>query len=157
VTITNDAPTFFPLGDTTVTFTATDDAGNSSSCSAVVTVVDTTPPEITVTLDKTRLWPPNHKLETISATVTVTDTCDPNPTFMLTSITSNEADNGLGDGDTANDIQGADFGDDDTSFQLRKERSGKGNDRVYTITYTARDSSGNTTDAVVTVTVPHQQ
>jgi hypothetical protein len=157
VTITNDAPAFFPLGDTTVTFTATDDAGNSSSCSAVVTVVDTTPPEITVTLDKTRLWPPNHKLETISATVTVTDTCDPNPTFMLTSITSNEADNGLGDGDTANDIQGADFGDDDTSFQLRKERSGKGNDRVYTITYTASDSSGNTTDAVVTVTVPHQQ
>jgi hypothetical protein len=35
---------FFPLGTTTVTCTATDDAGNSSSCSFDVEVVDKTPP-----------------------------------------------------------------------------------------------------------------
>jgi hypothetical protein len=44
--ITTDAPAFFPLGDTVVEFTATDDNGNSSSCSATVTVVDTTPPDV---------------------------------------------------------------------------------------------------------------
>jgi hypothetical protein len=44
--ITTDAPGFFFLGDTVVEFTATDDNGNSNSCTAMVTVVDTTPPEV---------------------------------------------------------------------------------------------------------------
>ena len=40
-TITNDAPVIFPPGEvTTVTFTATDASGNSSSCSSKVTVVE---------------------------------------------------------------------------------------------------------------------
>ena len=37
----------YPLGDTTVTLTATDSHGLSNSCVATVTVVDTTPPVIT--------------------------------------------------------------------------------------------------------------
>jgi hypothetical protein len=45
--ITDDGPGLFPLGVTTVTFTATDEAGNSNSCQTDVTVVDTTPPSIT--------------------------------------------------------------------------------------------------------------
>ncbi|MFH0860154.1 MAG: HYR domain-containing protein [Candidatus Altiarchaeota archaeon] len=36
----------YPLGDTTVTFTAEDDNENTASCTATVTVVDTTPPVI---------------------------------------------------------------------------------------------------------------
>lgn len=44
--ITNDAPGFFFLGDTDVEFTATDDNGNTSTCTATVTVVDTTPPDV---------------------------------------------------------------------------------------------------------------
>ena len=38
VTITNDAPTVFPLGDTVVTWTATDGSGNTSTATQVVTV-----------------------------------------------------------------------------------------------------------------------
>ena len=38
VTITSDAPEFFQLGDTLVTFTATDDSGNSAQTAATVTV-----------------------------------------------------------------------------------------------------------------------
>jgi hypothetical protein len=155
--ITSDAPAFFPLGTTLVTFTATDAHGNSSSCSRNVTVVDTKAPEITVTLTPTVLWPPTHKMFLVDATVTVTDECDPNPTFVLTSITSNEPDNGLGDGDHPNDIQAADFGTPDTSFLLRAERSGLGSGRIYTIIYTASDSSGNTASASATVQVPHQR
>lgn len=154
-TITNDAPAFFPLGPTVVTFTATDDHGNSSSCQATVTVVDTSAPTITATVTPNALWPANHKLVTVNATVTVTDECDPNPTFVLTSITSSQPDNGLGDGDTANDIQGADFGTPDLSFELRSERAGLLGDRTYAITYTGSDSSGNTTAVTVYVTVPH--
>jgi hypothetical protein len=155
--ITNDAPAFFPLGETVVTFTATDAEGNYWSCTATVTVEDTTPPTIDVTLDRDTLWPPNHRLVTITATVEVTDICDPNPTYVLTSITSDEPDNGTGDGDTANDIQDAAYGTADDVFRLRSERQGGGDGRTYTIIYTASDESGNTAAETVYVNVPHDQ
>ncbi len=159
--VVNDAPSFFNIGTTFVTFTATDYCGNSSSCTAAVIVVDTTPPEIEVTLSKETLWPPNHKLVEIDATVMVTDVCDPDSNFVLTSITSSEPDNGLGDGDKANDIQDADFGTPDTKFKLRAERGGVGEGRTYAIVYTAYDSCNtdpnNTTTVTVYVYVPHNK
>jgi endo-1,4-beta-xylanase len=72
----------------------------------------------------------------------------------LVSITSNESDIGLGDGDTSNDIQGASFGQDDREFRLRAERSGTGSGRIYTITYAVTDGSGNSTLGQATVQVP---
>jgi len=53
VTITNDAPATFPVGTTTVTWTATDANGNSATATQLVTVnlVDTIPPVITVPAD----------------------------------------------------------------------------------------------------------
>ncbi len=48
--ITNDAPAVCSLGDTVVTFTATDASGNSSSGTATITVVDTTAPGVTAAL-----------------------------------------------------------------------------------------------------------
>jgi hypothetical protein len=155
-TITNDTLAIYPLGTTTVTFTATDFSGNSASCSMTVTVVDTTAPDITVTVSPDTLWPPNHKMVNIVATVTVDDICDADPTVVLTSITSDEPDNdiGIGDGNTTNDIQ-AGIGTEDYEFQLRAERAGTGDGRVYTITYTATDASGNEASADATVVVPH--
>jgi hypothetical protein len=120
-----------------------------------VAVVDTTPPNLSVTVSPAVLSPPNHKLVPITVTIVATDTCDANPVVRLVSIMSNEADNGLGDGDQPNDIQGAAFGTDDRQFQLRRERSGNGSGRIYTITYSATDASGNTTVGQATVTVPH--
>jgi len=38
--ITNDAPAVFPVGDTVVTFTATDASGNYDTCTSTVTVVE---------------------------------------------------------------------------------------------------------------------
>src|SRR5262249_35942976 len=152
----NDAPQLFKLGTTTVTWSAIDDSKNVGHATQQVKVVDTTPPDLAVQLSPAVLWPPNHKLVAITATITVTDTCDPNPTVRLVSITSNEADNGLGDGDQANDIQ-ATFDTDDRTFLLRSERSGPGTGRVYTVTYEARDASGNKTTRQATVTVPKSQ
>jgi endo-1,4-beta-xylanase len=90
----------------------------------------------------------------IQANITVSDICDPNPTVRLISIASNEPDNDLADGNTTNDIQGAALGTDDRQFFLRAERSALGNGRIYTISYEARDQSGNTTLGQVTVKVP---
>ena len=45
-TVTNDAPDTFPLGETVVTWTATDSSGNSATATQTVSVVDTTAPSI---------------------------------------------------------------------------------------------------------------
>ena len=45
-TITNDAPGTFPLGETVVTWTATDSSGNTATATQTVSVVDTTAPSI---------------------------------------------------------------------------------------------------------------
>ena len=47
IVVSSDAPSSFPLGTTTVTYTATDEAGNVSTCTQMVTVVDAVAPEIT--------------------------------------------------------------------------------------------------------------
>jgi hypothetical protein len=122
-----------------------------------VIVVDTTPPVVAVTLDRTALWPPNHKMVPIEATVVVTDVCDPNPTFQLWSITSNEPANDIGDGNTEPDIAGADYFTPDLQFSLRSERMGPRPGRLYTVTYRGFDGSGNFTDAQAYVAVAHDQ
>jgi len=47
-TITNNAPSFFPVGITTVTWTITDVSGNLSTCSQTVTISDSENPAVTV-------------------------------------------------------------------------------------------------------------
>lgn len=100
------------------------------------------------------LWSPNHKYVEVTATVTVSDNFDPNPTITLVSVTSNEPDNAPGpeDGNTVNDIVIV----DDFNFKLRAERSDLGTGRVYTITYMVTDACGNSATHSVTVTVPLQ-
>ena len=53
VIIANDAPLVFSLGDTVVTWMATDSSGNSVTATQIVTVVDTTAPKITAPNDVT--------------------------------------------------------------------------------------------------------
>jgi hypothetical protein len=74
-------------------------------------------------------------------------------------VVSSEPDDakGGGDGKTTNDIQDADIGNEDYNISLRAERQGKGDGRIYTITYEATDDSGNSATASATVTVPHNQ
>jgi predicted extracellular nuclease len=115
--------------------------------------VDATPPTLSIKLSPNSLWPANHKYVTVNATVTATDNADPAPKWTLVSAASNEPDDGLGDGDTPNDIVTV----NSTTFSLRAERSGNGNGRTYTITYRATDACGNSTQSSATVKVPKSQ
>jgi hypothetical protein len=65
-------------------------------------------------------------------------------------VTSNEPENGLGDGDTAPDSQIIDR----LLVKLRAERSGRGNGRIYTIDVQTTDILGIRRVDTVTVTVP---
>jgi len=51
--ISNNAPDVFPVGETTVTWTAVDASGNSASATQTVTIVDTTKPGLSIPQDQT--------------------------------------------------------------------------------------------------------
>ena len=98
------------------------------------------------------LWPPNHQM--IPVTIYVyTTTCNQEPTTCkITDVTSNEAVNGIGDGNTAPDweITG------DLTVNLRAERAGNGSGREYTIAVQCTDASGKISEPKsVIVRVPH--
>ena len=153
--ITHDAPAVFPVGTTPVMFRATDAAGNSAECTATVSVLAAAEPRITVVLDRELLWPPNHKFVTVCAEVTVSNNGNGEPTFWLVSITSNEPGNGHGDGNTSEDVRGAEVGTPDLCFDLRAERSGNGDGRVYEIVYATNDGLGGTVYGTARVRVAH--
>jgi hypothetical protein len=81
VDITNDAPAVFPLGETSVTWTATDDTGNQTSAAQTVTVVDTTPPTISgsteIVAEQVDLA--GTAVDVMSHIIEVTDICDADP------------------------------------------------------------------------------
>lgn len=139
-----------PLGTTTVTLTVDDGNGGTADDSVNVHVVDTTPAAVSVAVNPNVLWPPNHKYVNLLPLVTVQDACVEATKVKLESVTSNEPDNALGDGDRENDI----VINIDGMISLRAERSGKGSGRVYTITYKATDAGENISAGVTTVTVP---
>ena len=134
-----------------MTCTAADTSGNTVSCSFKVTVTDNEAPVITrESTSPSVLWPPNHKMVDIMVNYDSTDNCEVN---CRLNVVSNEPDDGLGDGDTANDIEILDA----HRVRLRSERSGRGSGRVYTITIICTDNTGNSVTKTVTVTVPKNQ
>ena len=137
-----------------------DKAGNTATTTDTVKI-DTKAPTVScsVTPSKLRTSANNHKLVTVTASVTVTDTTggsgtDPISTnrFTLVSVTSDQAPSGLAADDVPNDIQGWTTGTADTSGQLRAERYG--GTRTYTLTYQGKDLAGNIAQCKPTVTVP---
>jgi hypothetical protein len=143
--------TVFPVGTSTVTATATDAAGNTSSCSFTVTVIDNEPPVIDgLEATPDHLWPPNHKMKDVTVDYTATDNCTIIESCVIT-VSSNEPVNGTGDGDTAPDWEII----DDHHIKLRAERSGNGNGRIYTIKVTCTDQYGNSDSTNTEVRVAH--
>jgi hypothetical protein len=107
-----------------------------------------------VTASPDFLWPPNHKMRPVRVNFSESGNCEHGLTCEITSVSSNEPENGLGDGDTAPDWART---EDPTVVNLRAERSGMGSGRIYTITLTCEDAFGNSSTGAVNVTVPHDQ
>ncbi|HOO37745.1 MAG TPA: PKD domain-containing protein, partial [Deltaproteobacteria bacterium] len=136
---------------------------DSQPDTVIVNVLDAIPPALNISVSPDTLWPPNHKMTLVTPTITVSDNCDPDPSVELVSITMNEGDETntydpnydytTGDGNTTDDIQV----DENGNIYVRAERSGSGTGRIYTITYSATDISGNCSTASAVVTVPHNQ
>ncbi|HET6349030.1 MAG TPA: kelch repeat-containing protein [Candidatus Krumholzibacteria bacterium] len=112
---------------------------------------DDTPPTITVELDHHTLWPPNHKMIPVCATVKVSDNQDPAPTFRLVDIAVFDGARAVS---AADDVHGATLGTADLCFELRATRPGNSGGREYRIVYEARDMSDNATLDTVSVRVP---
>jgi hypothetical protein len=149
--VTNNALALYPLGSTTVTWTAKDRSGNQSSATQTVTVQDTTSPSVQASLQHTLLWPPEHGFVNVGLGASVADVCDPDPTIRVT-VFSNEGDaTATGDGTFSPDA--VDIGLN--TLKLRGERKGNASGRVYVVAVTATDASGNTGVDCATAVVPH--
>jgi uncharacterized repeat protein (TIGR01451 family) len=98
------------------------------------------------------LWPPNHRLVSLSISG-VSDADGDVLGIAITGVRQDEPTNGLGDGDTAVDAK---IGPGN-AVQLRAERSGKGNGRVYHVYFTATDPYGGSCSGDAVVGVPHDQ
>lgn len=107
------------------------------------------------------IWPPNHKYHTITIAdlvESVSDSCNSVSIYdiVITSVSSDEPEDAVGDGDgnTMDDIVIV----DDQTVNLRSERQGTSNGRVYTIYYEVTSSNGYyTATGFAKVGVPHEK
>jgi hypothetical protein len=95
------------------------------------------------------IWPPNKKFASVNI-LGVTDPDNDPVTITIDSIFQDEA---VESGNSGPDGKGLGT----STAQVRAERDGNGNGRVYHIGYTASDGNGGTCTGEVTVCVPHDQ
>jgi Subtilase family len=152
LTITQSPPGPYPLGTTPVILTVTDPKGATSQADGTVTVVDNEPPSVSnFSLSAPPLWPPNHRMVDVTVNYELSENCD--SASCVLSVTSNEPENELGDGNTDHDWEIVDA----HHVRVRAERSGNVDGRVYTVTLTCTDAAGNKTLRTGTLTVPHSR
>jgi hypothetical protein len=135
----------------TLTCLATNGVGLSSTTSVTIKI-DKTPPVISGMPLSCNLWPPNHKMVQV-AKITAADALSGLiPASLKVTGVSNEPSDPK---DPDIEIKPTPSGG--ITVQLRADRLGNGNGRVYTLVATAADLAGNQTNATATCTVPHDQ
>ena len=133
----------------------------NNSATASITLNDVTAPTITLNGQEITLWSPNHKYTTVNVTDLVASASDSCSTSLslssvyISKVTSDEPENiNGGDGNTVNDMI---IAANCRSVQLRAERDGSKNGRVYTITFKVQDLAGNVGTVEAKVKVPKSQ
>jgi uncharacterized protein len=148
VTVTGAVDANAP-GTYTLTYSATNGFW-TTSVERTVHVVDTVPPDIQgFSLTPTLLGPPNHQMVDVALTYSVTDASG---SFACSvGVASNEAPDTRGSGSTATDWEVV----SNHHVRLRAERAGDGSGRIYTVTLTCADPSGNPSAAAAAARVAH--
>jgi hypothetical protein len=134
---------------------------SGQTCSFTVTVIDNELPVINTESNPIVLWPPNHKYELITIAnyiSSITDNCGNIPVgnVIISKVTSDEPENASGEGD-GNTLQDMVISGDCKSVNLRRERQGGGNGRVYIIHLSVTDLNGNIGTASLKVHIPSSQ
>lgn len=129
----------------TLTCTAVNGAGLSATASVTIRI-DKTPPAIGgLPAPGCSIWPPNKRMTQIAA-ITATDAGSGTaPGALSIQVTSNEP------------VGPADISLEDNVVKVIADRLGGGNGRIYTVTVQGTDAAGNTTTAMGTCIVPHDQ
>jgi hypothetical protein len=152
IAATSNAPDAFPLGTTIVTWTATDEAGNTGTAEQSITVVDTTPPTInSLSVTPSVLWPPNKTMRPVSITIDAQDLVDDSPICEITNIQVNQAAARGSKRATLYEITGP------HSASLLADRTRSRGDRRYTLHVTCTDFEGNASNGSTDVVVPHDR
>jgi hypothetical protein len=141
----------FPLGMTSVNCEATDGSGNSAEGAFTVTVTNTAP-MCSGTPSVSLVWPADHRMVPVGINGVSDPDGDPF-TLKVTDVRQDEPTDSKGDGNTPLDAAGVGT----PVAQVRAERTGSGNGRVYHIFYSATDHVGASCHGEVTVGVPHDQ
>ena len=133
----------------TVVSTTNSNVSNFAVVTSVVTLANLAPDTSQAHPSVALLWPVNHTLRPVTI-LGVTDPDGDPISITIDEVVQDEPTNGTGDGDTCPDAAGIGT----ATAQLRAERSGRSNGRVYTITFTASDGKGASTQSTVQVFVP---
>ncbi|MBI5057529.1 MAG: hypothetical protein HZB61_13025 [Nitrospirae bacterium] len=146
------------LGIHTISLQVSDVYNLPETKSVTVQIIDSTAPTIKPVANKYILWPPNHQMVNIAIAANASDNSGC-PVTLNANVKSNEPEYGLGSGDMGPDWTQPviDQATGMISLQLRAERSGRGKGRIYTVTITATDCSGNISTAKVKIRVPHDK
>ncbi len=152
--VTSNAPAIFPLGTTTVTFTAVSALGATATATTTVTVRDTTPPKISALVATPNSIPASNKAVPITLTVSAADICDAAPVSKIVSVTSKDEGDDVLSGNHKSKKQTVNWKITGDLTLLVKAASSDGkNPVVLTITVHCVDASGNSATKSVDVTV----
>ncbi|HUQ31236.1 MAG TPA: hypothetical protein VM095_03910, partial [Pyrinomonadaceae bacterium] len=137
-----------------ITLRVTDPSGAYGEDTVVVNVIDTTAPALTSNGQVISFWPLNKQYRQIGVAdlvASASDSCDAGVNLSSVVIEKVTSDEGSASGNDIVIAAGC------KSVQLRADRDGSGDGRVYTITFRVRDTAGNTTTLKRQVLVPHNQ
>jgi hypothetical protein len=138
-------------GSDAFTFKVNDSHSDSNVATVAITVrpVNDAPACAAAVVDPATLWSPHHAMVPLAITG-VTDVEGDPITIAAVSVWQDEPDDAEGDGSTSPDATLS-------PLQVRAERSGQHDGRVYHIGFRATDGHGGACTGQVLVCVPHDQ